>query len=285
MPLKWHYPLGLLYDLYSGAEPAQHKPAEGHDGHQDETVAESKLPWRLTIHYSDFPNKQLVQLDANGKVLNDLFMNNVKEVRLFSYPLPRAPFSTSQITRRSFLLTYIQADFLRNGNGKTILSLSKDQTEQLWTSVQTHNHALFNPINTKLQNPPGVPLKHIPIRLYLPHAADVSSLNPNLFNVEEENLDPKQRDKVAKENADLHPGFLRVIQRNIVPKAGREAMTIGTMLNQVVPSVFPSRRTATIAMPVLHGAVVPMQTSVEELMRSGVTYADGWLHIGIVMMG
>lgn len=75
MPLKWHYPLGLLYDLYSGAEPVF--------SHETSTSVEETetQPWKLTVHFSKYPEHQLVKLDTEEKHLRDLFTNNVKEVR------------------------------------------------------------------------------------------------------------------------------------------------------------------------------------------------------------
>ena len=88
VPLRWHYPLGLLYDLYSGAEPAYPEDGTGKQDHQGGGDEESKpLPWKLTLHFSDYPFDQLVKLDAEGKHLHDLFIHGVKEVRLlFSCP-------------------------------------------------------------------------------------------------------------------------------------------------------------------------------------------------------
>lgn len=48
-----------------------------------------------------------MRLDADGKVLHDAFINSVKE-----------------------------ADFLRNGTAKEIMSLSKSDSTQLWKAVQ-----------------------------------------------------------------------------------------------------------------------------------------------------
>ena len=100
VPLKWHYPLGLLYDLFSGASPLQAQAEE----------AQNSLPWRLTLHFSGWPAEQLVPLDAEGKVLHDAFINSVKE-----------------------------ADFLRNGSAKEIMTLSKNESTQLWKSVVACN--------------------------------------------------------------------------------------------------------------------------------------------------
>ena len=106
VPLKWHYPLGLLYDLFSGAPPAQVNGSD-EDDHCPPFQRPSTLPWRLTLHFADWPGEQLVQPDAEGKVLHDAFINSVKE-----------------------------ADFLRNGTAKGIMSLSKDDSTQLWGAVQ-----------------------------------------------------------------------------------------------------------------------------------------------------
>jgi autophagy-related protein 5 len=129
VPLKWHYPLGLLFDLYGGAEPATSRPAsrerlsptgmmgEGrrpsndqqrHQRSDAEQHHESPaLPWRLTVHFSEWPDQDLVRLDADGRVMHDAFINSVKE-----------------------------ADFLRNGTAKGIMTLSKEDSYGLWQAVQ-----------------------------------------------------------------------------------------------------------------------------------------------------
>lgn len=106
VPLKWQYPLGLLHDLFSGTPPSQ---ASGLDiqGQSPGEESEVGLPWRLTLHFTNWPEQALVRPDAEGKMLHDAFINSVKE-----------------------------ADFLRNGTAKGIMSLSKDDSTQLWNAVQ-----------------------------------------------------------------------------------------------------------------------------------------------------
>ena len=106
VPLKWQYPLGLLHDLFSGASPDHVLSQELNDeSAEDEDL--TQLPWRLTVHFSEWPEKSLVRPDADGKVLHDAFINAVKE-----------------------------ADFLRNGTAKGIMSLSKEDSTALWNAVQ-----------------------------------------------------------------------------------------------------------------------------------------------------
>ena len=105
VPLKWHYPLGFLYDLFSGAAPSQGNALDPRDpACSDE---EKALPWRINLHFTEWPDDQLVRLDPDGKVVHDAFINSVKE-----------------------------ADFLRNGTAKGIMSLSKDDSTKLWKAVQ-----------------------------------------------------------------------------------------------------------------------------------------------------
>lgn len=58
---------------------------------------------------------------------------------------------------------------------------------------------------------------------------------------------------------------------------------LGSALNAIIPSLFPSKRDAILAEPILHGAVVPFRAPLEELMREAA-YADGWLHLCVNML-
>ena len=107
LPLKWHYPIGLLYDLFSGAGPVPSPPPKA-AGKQPLGSGAAPLPWQLVMHYSGFPTDQLVRFDAEGKALHDAFINSVKE-----------------------------ADFLRNGSAKAIMTLSKEDSTALWEAVRT----------------------------------------------------------------------------------------------------------------------------------------------------
>lgn len=113
VPLKWHYPLGLLYDLLSGAEPVDLAASSARDQAASPNPAQpaltsSPLPWRLTVHYTDYPDDQLIHLDEEGRALLDSFINAVKE-----------------------------ADFIRNGTARTVMSMSKEDSDNIWQAVKT----------------------------------------------------------------------------------------------------------------------------------------------------
>lgn len=113
----------------------------------------------------------------------------------------------------------------------------------------------YTKINSILLNP-ATPLKNIPLRIYIPSS--------------------------PSESATL--GSFKIVQTLVPPKtAARETMTLGAALNAILPSLFPSRRDAILAEPVLHGAPVPFRAPLEELMRDAA-YADGWLHLTVLMI-
>ncbi|XP_023341359.1 autophagy protein 5 isoform X2 [Eurytemora carolleeae] len=61
-PLKWHHPIGALFDLFKG-------------GNLDN---DEGLPWSLNIHFSNFPIQDLVPLTSSENVESH-FMSNIKE--------------------------------------------------------------------------------------------------------------------------------------------------------------------------------------------------------------
>lgn len=56
IPLKWHYPAGVLYDLYG----------------------EEKLPWEVTVHFTGYPLDKLLA-DPAPNVIRSHWMNVLKE--------------------------------------------------------------------------------------------------------------------------------------------------------------------------------------------------------------
>ncbi|PGH12911.1 autophagy protein 5 [Helicocarpus griseus UAMH5409] len=251
VPLKWHYPLGLLYDLYSGAEPVTSKSGVGEDilrtasprgmddpdDHSEHEPGEP-IPWRLQVHFSDWPDDDLVPLDADGKVIHDSFINSVKE-----------------------------ADFVRNGTAKGIMSLSREDSSGLWQAVQDHDFANFQRItNIFIPRPPDQ-FRNIPMRVFLPSPPDAAT--PSLKVIQF--LFPPMI---------TPPAPTGVSGRHVQP----QTQTVGTSLNSLLPSLFPSRRIPVHAKPVLQGAVIPMTAPLEEVARVA-GYTDGWLAIVVFMNG
>ncbi|KAM3076553.1 autophagy protein 5 [Clarireedia jacksonii] len=166
----------------------------------------------------------------------------------------------------TFINSVKEADFIRNSNAKGIMSMSKEHSTQLWNSVQDNDFATYLKISTILLNP-ATPLKHIPLRIYLPSSTPNSSSLP-----------------ATKAPGETPLYTFRTIQTLIPPHTvSKEPQTIGSAMNSILPTLFPSRRDAILAEVILHGATVPFKAVLEELMREA-SYADGWINVCVVML-
>jgi autophagy-related protein 5 len=74
-----------------------------------------ELPWRLELGHGPLFD------------IHDTYINSVKEVSLATY---------AQILGWSNLIDGSQADFIRNGTAKGIMSMSRENSTELWNSVQ-----------------------------------------------------------------------------------------------------------------------------------------------------
>lgn len=114
VPMKWQFPIGLLYDIYSGASDRltpddnglKSKKSSG-DTSPTEPSTEAPRTWQLTLHFDDYPAEVLVKLDDDAKVLRDAFTNSYKE-----------------------------ASFARYSSTKVVQRLSMEDALQLWEAVE-----------------------------------------------------------------------------------------------------------------------------------------------------
>jgi len=60
IPLKWHHPIGILYDCSKAADE------------------ENSLPWPLTVHFRNFPQEELIPCQSR-EVVEAHFMSCLKE--------------------------------------------------------------------------------------------------------------------------------------------------------------------------------------------------------------
>ncbi|KAK9378391.1 autophagy protein Apg5-domain-containing protein [Kockiozyma suomiensis] len=207
VPLRWNWPIGLIYDLLTGLDPSQSDNPD-HDWH---------LPWTLVLHFNKYPTETVLRLQSKNDLV-EYWMNRIKE-----------------------------ADFVRRGNATTVMNLSKADSTNLWTGVETHNYTMFWTVASKLLPHDPLSLRHIPIKIYLPSSNKVLHA--------------------------LVPPSLSL----------REPHTVGSALHQYLPDLFPSRRACLIARPILHGATLGMMIPLAELLYECM-YTDGYLHICIVMI-
>lgn len=203
----------MLFDLLTA-----HDPSTLLDG-----TANPHLPWSLTVHFTEYPKDILTRRDS-AQGLQDIWLNNVKEVRLYS-------------------LLVDKTCTLRHGSAKKIFTLPTNTITTLYQSFLTLDTVTFNTIFAPLTTGG----RNIPIRIFLPppHTPVTPLVAPRLSEVEEQ--------------------------------------SVGTALHQVLPALFPSRRTCLFARPVCHGVIVPMTAHLGELSDI-FCGGDGWLDIVVVMM-
>lgn len=252
VPLKWHMPVGLLYDIYvlSVQEVMTNEK-------EMLVISEDNVrPFSLTVHFSSLNTEEKLLISPDPSTVHDSFINSVKE-----------------------------ADFVRSGTAKPIMSLSAAESKSLWTAVQENNLNLFAPIYQKLL-PDNKPWRNIPLRIFLP------SVSPNNGEEADEDADTNTTDVVPTQ------GSIRVIQTQIGPhlsqavtgtsqlraqSAGQGSpQTLGTALHAILPTLFPSRRTPILAKPLLHGSILPMNAVLAEV-ASQACYADGWVNVVVVI--
>src|SRR2546423_4633085 len=175
---------------------------------------------------------------------------------------------TPPVLHDSFINAVKEADFLRSGTAKPIMSLSADDSKALWTSVQTHDQTTYSRIQNSLL-PDSGQFRNIPLRVYIPSGPNGKEAS---IKVLQAHLPPT----VAVTPSTPTPGG------RIGSTTTGQPQTLGTALHTLLPNLFPSRRTPVLARPVLHGAIVPMGSHLEELTRCAA-YADGWLGVVVVM--
>jgi len=140
-PIKWHLPVGVLYDQFC---------ALNNDTNEDASSYSSMLPWNLIVHFSKFPEHEILHCDSRGTV-EAHFMSCIKE-----------------------------ADQIKHG-GRVISAMQKKDHNQLWQGLQNDKFDQFWAINRRLMEVPAAAIsskdgngevnqincfKNIPMRLY-----------------------------------------------------------------------------------------------------------------------
>lgn len=204
---------------------------------------QTHLPFSLTLHYAgDQGDVSATVIVPTSTWLHDSFVNAVKE-----------------------------ADFLRSGTAKPIMSLSAADSKALWTSTHENDLATFTRIHFSLLPPIGQ-WRNIPLRVYLASTStDEGGAGGGEIKVLQKNFPPF----IQPTNA----------QSTVLPQrtpVTTQSQTMGTALHSLLPSLFPSRRTPILARPILHGCSIPMAARLDELAR-WCCYADGWLSVVIVL--
>ncbi|CEP15672.1 hypothetical protein [Parasitella parasitica] len=193
-PLKWHYPVGLLFDLHT---------------------VDLCTPWNITLHFKGLPSDSIL-LNPTPETMQDMFMSMIKE-----------------------------ADFLRNGNIKKVMNLSKRDTTQLWDSLSSDRYSEFREVNKHLVEYTDS-LRHVPLRIYLPDNC------------------PTVQELVSYHGS----------EKELIP-------TLGTILEKVIPDLFESSQLNGKIAIVAHSIVLPLDMPINWAYEN-LSFADNFLHIVVV---
>lgn len=117
-PLKWNFPIGVLYDLYIHE---QYKNPNNNDNNDGKIDQNDDPVWKIIVHFQSYPSEDVIMRCDNINAVKILFFNYLK-----------------------------QSLFLAYNNINAIASLKKDDQNALWNGVCTADYNLYFPIYQSL---------------------------------------------------------------------------------------------------------------------------------------
>ena len=123
LPLQWQQFVGVLWDGFS-----------------PQSTRNALLPWKIRVHFTNYPSSQLLDLDvASSGVLTTV--------------------------ERTFKNSLKQALVLQHGHNKVALNMNKQTHQRIWDSIVTSKYSVYKPIQEDIQADPSSNLSLIPVRL------------------------------------------------------------------------------------------------------------------------
>ncbi|GAB5034988.1 autophagy-related protein 5, partial [Nannochloropsis oceanica] len=150
MPLKWHLPGGVLYDLFKrgGGRGATGGGGGGGGGESDKSrEGGQKLPWRIRVRFQHLPQDQVLDL-----------------------PFPSSPSSSSYASsislavQQHFRGRLKQASHLQHGGSGPAMGLAKEDEVALWEAVASSDFSRYQgPVWKLIASRP----QRLPLRLHI----------------------------------------------------------------------------------------------------------------------
>ncbi|KAI7862139.1 autophagy protein Apg5-domain-containing protein [Spinellus fusiger] len=111
-PLKWHYPLGLLYDLLTF-------PASQHTTFGDKAC----LPWHIDVYFNGFPTDKLLR-NPTLDTAQDMYMSMIKEADFLRHGTTKRVMNLSKQDQTQLWQSRIAGTFVSLGSGLVVDSHS-----------------------------------------------------------------------------------------------------------------------------------------------------------------
>ena len=140
IPLKWHYPIGVLLDIYSN---------------------DVELPWNIVVHFDRFPENVLMHCQNKW-----VSQNVIRYLFLVKY-LVWLNINFREVVEAYFLSCIKEADVLKH-RGQVVSSMQKKDHNQLWSGLLNDKFDQFWSVNRKLMEASNIEegFKYIPFRCY-----------------------------------------------------------------------------------------------------------------------
>ncbi|KAI9018288.1 autophagy protein Apg5-domain-containing protein [Hyaloraphidium curvatum] len=177
------------------------------------------LPWALRVRFSGFPADRLVRPHAPlvKDVAEDLFRNALKE-----------------------------AEFMRHGTVRRLMTLGKQEQDDIWRGVVSGDHDLYWSVSSKLVSEQDGQSRGIPLRVHFPDRSVVQDLVPK-------------------------------------PAEGQPELTLGDALRQLVPDLFPPDGSpGPPPWALVHGLRVPLDAPLPWVAEN-LGYPDSFVHVCLVL--
>lgn len=259
IPIKWHIPVGVLYDQYS---------VINNDNYPEPASYSSMLPWNLIVHFSKFPEQDILHCDSRETV-EAHFMSCIKE-----------------------------ADQIKHG-GRVISAMQKKDHNQLWQGLQNDKFDQFWAVNRRLMEVPTnitaigdagnnrefsqAPscFKHIPIRFYEGDKSmiqklikpTVNAINTRLSPKESSNESPTTLEENSESKSTIDPEQSQDDQTKAVEL--KRLATLRDLLEEMLPD-----KTCCEVNAVTQGIKPDLDTPLQ-WMSEHLSYPDNFLHIVI----
>ncbi|GME93372.1 unnamed protein product [Ambrosiozyma monospora] len=158
--------------------------------------------------------------------------------------------------------------FIINGSSNKFLSFANLETQHFYKSATTpfsttteqSQYLQFNNYFKRITPTRSSEIRNIPIKIYLPLLNRV--LQPSLTTL----------------------SHISPMSPSSSNNGGWSQVTLGQLLQTMIPDLFPSNLMCTVAYPVSHGVILPLGSPVVELF-SLMRFFDGFLHISVKMIG
>ncbi|KAN0024023.1 hypothetical protein ACTFIV_008416 [Dictyostelium citrinum] len=141
VPLKWHLPIGVLYDTIVGNNNCSNS------NNNSSNIMEQPY-WNIVVHFQSYPDRILLRC-PNIESVRTYYKNVLKE-----------------------------ANFIKQGDITKINNLNINQSNDLWDGLKSHDYDKFWSVNKKLIPNSSKEYKNIPIRLIINYKPPIQELIP-----------------------------------------------------------------------------------------------------------